>query len=382
MGRNQKNKTKGNGEGTIYVSSKTGLLVGQYCYNGKRKSVYQKKNEKTTDFKKRFSKILTEINEGTYIEKNDETFSSILKNHIDQKYKDGTTSDRGYKRDLDTFKAIEKTCNNFINKAIQKVTLNDINLAKELIKNYSKSSIDKIWRLINKTFKIAISRRLIVFNIMEDEDLKKPISKKDTKHVESLTVDEEKKLVDILNNEEKHHKYRNILLLQLNTGMRIGEVLALSKDCIDLKNKTITVYRTLTRDLKEQVIMGKTTKTGEDGVRTFPMTDATQKIITDVMKSKIFNIHNLLFWDYTKSNFVTPSQIDSYLVRLNKKYKIADNISSHVLRHTFITRCVENGMFIKAIQKIVGHKPNSSITVDVYTSISNDFILKELKKIK
>lgn len=382
MGRNQKNKTKGNGEGTIYVSSKTGLLVGQYCYNGKRKSVYQKKNEKTTDFKKRFSKILTEINEGTYIEKNDETFSSILKNHIDQKYKDGTTSDRGYKRDLDTFKAIEKTCNNFINKAIQKVTLNDINLAKELIKNYSKSSIDKIWRLINKTFKIAISRRLIVFNIMEDEDLKKPISKKDTKHVESLTVDEEKKLVDILNNEEKHHKYRNILLLQLNTGMRIGEVLALSKDCIDLKNKTITVYRTLTRDLKEQVIMGKTTKTGEGGVRTFPMTDATQKIITDVMKSKIFNIHNLLFWDYTKSNFVTPSQIDSYLVRLNKKYKIANNISSHVLRHTFITRCVENGMFIKAIQKIVGHKPNSSITVDVYTSVSNDFVLKELEKIK
>lgn len=382
MGRNQKNKTKGNGEGTIYVSSKTGLLVGQYCYNGKRKSVYQKKNEKTTDFKKRFSKILTEINEGTYIEKNDETFSSILKNHIDQKYKDGTTSDRGYKRDLDTFKAIEKTCNNFINKAIQKVTLNDINLAKELIKNYSKSSIDKIWRLINKTFKIAISRRLIVFNIMEDEDLKKPISKKDTKHVESLTVDEEKKLVDILNNEEKHHKYRNILLLQLNTGMRIGEVLALSKDCIDLKNKTITVYRTLTRDLKEQVIMGKTTKTGEDGVRTFPMTDATQKIITDVMKSKIFNIHNLLFWDYAKSNFVTPSQIDSYLVRLNKKYKIANNISSHVLRHTFITRCVENGMFIKAIQKIVGHKPNSSITVDVYTSVSNDFVLKELEKIK
>lgn len=382
MGRNQKNKTKGNGEGTIYVSSKTGLLVGQYCYNRKRKSVYQKKNEKTTDFKKRFSKILTEINEGTYIEKNDETFSSILKNHIDQKYKDGTTSDRGYKRDLDTFKAIEKTCNNFINKAIQKVTLNDINLAKELIKNYSKSSIDKIWRLINKTFKIAISRRLIVFNIMEDEDLKKPISKKDTKHVESLTVDEEKKLVDILNNEEKHHKYRNILLLQLNTGMRIGEVLALSKDCIDLKNKTITVYRTLTRDLKEQVIMGKTTKTGEDGVRTFPMTDATQKIITDVMKSKIFNIHNLLFWDYAKSNFVTPSQIDSYLVRLNKKYKIANNISSHVLRHTFITRCVENGMFIKAIQKIVGHKPNSSITVDVYTSVSNDFVLKELEKIK
>ena len=382
MERNQKNKAKDNGEGTLYVSSKTGLLVGQYCYNGKRKSVYQKKNEKTIDFKKRFNKILTEVNEGTFIEKNDESFSSILKNHIDQKYKDGITSDRGYKRDLDTFKSIVKTCDNFINKPIQKVTLNDINFAKESIKNYSNSTIDKIWRLINKTFKIAISRRLIVFNIMNDEDLKKPISKKATNPVEALTIDEEKKLVDILNKEEKHHKYRNILLLQLNTGMRIGEVLALSKDCIDLKNKTITVYRTLTRNLKEQVIMGETTKTGDDGIRTFPMTEIVQKIITEIMKNKICNIYNLLFWDYEKSNFVTPSQIDSYLSRLNKKYKIADNISSHVLRHTFITRCVENGMFIKTIQKIVGHKPNSSITVDVYTSISNDFILKELEKLK
>ena len=382
MGRNQKNKTKGNGEGTIYVSSKTGLLVGQYCYNRKRKSVYQKKNEKTTDFKKRFSKILTEINEGTYIEKNDETFSSILKNHIDQKYKDGTTSDRGYKRDLDTFKAIEKTCNNFINKAIQKVTLNDINLAKESIKNYSKSSIDKIWRLINKTFKIAISRRLIIFNIMDDEDLKKPISNKVQTSVEALTIDEEKKLTDILNNEEKNHKYRNIILLQLYTGMRIGEVLALSRDCVDLKSNTLTVYRTLTRDLNEKVILGETTKTGGDGVRTFPMTTTVRKLINEILKNKMFNIYNLLFWDFTKSSFVTPAQIDSYLTRLNKKYKISNNISSHVLRHTFITRCVESGMFIKAIQKIVGHKPNSSITVDVYTSISNDFILKELKKIK
>lgn len=381
MKRNQRNKEKGNGEGTLYVNSKTGLLIGQYCYNGKRKSVYQKKNEKTSDFKKRFNKILAEVNEGIYIEKNNESFSSILKNHIDQKYKDGITSDRGYKRDLDTFKSIEKTCSDFINKPIQKVTLNDINLAKESIKTYSKSTIDKIWRLINKTFKIAISRRLIVFNIMDDEDLKKPTSKKAINHVEALTIDEENKLIDILNSEEKNHKYRNILLLQLNTGMRIGEVLALSRDCIDLKNNTLTVYRTLTRDLNEKVIMGKTTKTGEDGVRTFPMTDTVQKIINEILKNKICNIYNLLFWDYTKSSFITPFQIDSYLSRLNKKYKIANNISSHVLRHTFITRCVENGMFIKAIQKIVGHKPNSSITVDIYTSVSNDFVLKELEKI-
>ena len=52
-------KVKGNGEGTIYKSSKTGLYVGQYTINYKRHSVYQKKNEKIGDFKKRFNNILS-----------------------------------------------------------------------------------------------------------------------------------------------------------------------------------------------------------------------------------------------------------------------------------------------------------------------------------
>lgn len=52
MERNQKNKEKGNGEGTLYTNKNTGLLVGQYCYNGKRKSIYQKKNEKQVILRK------------------------------------------------------------------------------------------------------------------------------------------------------------------------------------------------------------------------------------------------------------------------------------------------------------------------------------------
>ena len=62
-------KQKGNGEGTIYKSSRTGLYVGQYVQNNKRHSVYQRKNEKIGDFKKRFNDILSSIHTGTYIRK-------------------------------------------------------------------------------------------------------------------------------------------------------------------------------------------------------------------------------------------------------------------------------------------------------------------------
>ena len=223
---------------------------------------------------------------------------------------------------------------------------------------------------------------------MIDETLTKPISERPEQKIEALTTNEENKLIDILNNQEINHKYRNIILLQLYTGMRIGEVLALSKDCIDLKNNTLTVYRTLTQDKNYNVIMGEHTKTfkkitGIDkGKRTFPMNNNVKQIINKILKNKITNINNLLFWDYKKDFFVTPSEINSYLKRINKKYNITfSSIHSHKLRHTFITRCVESGMSQKAIQTLVGHVKGSSITLDVYTSVSNDFMIKELEKI-
>ena len=55
--RNKKNKERGNGEGTIYYSEALGCYVAQYTEpSGKRKTLKQKKNEKTTDFKKRLKR--------------------------------------------------------------------------------------------------------------------------------------------------------------------------------------------------------------------------------------------------------------------------------------------------------------------------------------
>lgn len=386
--KNKKTKSVGNGEGSFYYSEALQCYIYQYVYNGKRKTMKQKKGETKTAFKARVTETKSQKNNGTLIEKSNDTFISILENYVEQKHKDGITSDRSYKRDLETIKQIKNTCINFIDKPIQKIKIEDIEDCKESIRKYSNSVINKIWTQINKTFQIAYSRRKIPFNIMLDETLKKPISKKPEKPVEALTIDEENKLIDILNNQEINHKYRNIILLQLYTGMRIGEILALSKDCIDLKNNTLTVYRTLTQDLQYKAIMGEHTKTFkkktgiDNGKRTFPMNNKVKNVITEVLKDKTTNIYSLLFWDYSKNHYITPGEINSYLTRINRKYNIcSSSLHSHRLRHTFITRCVENGIFPKVIQNLVGHVQGSSITSDVYTSISNDFMIRELEKI-
>ncbi len=111
------------------------------------------------------------------------------------------------------------------------------------------------------------------------------------------------------------------------------------------------------------------------------MNDKVLKIIKQILNSKIDNINGLLFWDYRKDFYITPCEINSFLKRINEKYQItASSIHSHRLRHTFITRCVENGINQKVIQNLVGHVKGSTITSDVYTSVSDDFMIKELQK--
>ena len=388
MERSQKNKEKGNGEGTLYTSSKTGLLVGQYCYNGKRKSVYQRKNEKTTDFKKRFHKIIVSINEGTYIGKSSETLETIIERHIEQKNKDGITSANSYKRDKETLEQIRKCCSNFIYKPVQKVNLYDIEKSKEKMKQYKKSGIDRAWRLLFKGFRIASSpsNRLIPYNIMDDENLKKPVSVKITEKVKPLAIKEEKRLNEILDNEERNHSYRNIVKLELITAMRIGEVLARSKDDIGKENKKLLINNTLTEDREGNTILGEHTKTYnkttgiDEGVRNFPINEEINEIIDEQTNKKITNIYGLLFWNYEKNTFINPKEINAWLRRLNEKYKISKTLHNHRLRHIRITRWKEQGVDMNAIQYLAGHVEGSEITDKVYVDVSEEFAFKQLEK--
>lgn len=49
------------------------------------------------------------------------------------------------------------------------------------------------------------------------------------------------------------------------------------------------------------------------------------------------------------------------------------------LRHTFATRCIENGMQPKVLQKIMGHS-TLAVTMDLYVHVTDELRVQEMKK--
>lgn len=387
--RGLERQRKSFGGGTIYRSSKTNLLVGQYTsrIDNKRRSMYQHVDESDLDFQRRFNEKLLMESKGDVSQISDSiTMDSIISGYIKQRYDDGYTSSRSYRRNLELQKQIRSCCNNLVDKPITEVSIQDLQLAKSNIRVYAKSTIDKIWSMFNKAFQIAYNRRIIPFNIMLDDTLTKPISQIPLTKIEALTKEQRIKFREALNNSRE--TYKDILLVQLNTGMRIGELLARTIDDFDVNNRTLHIHNTLTLDENNKVIVSDHTKTYnratniDKGERTIPLDDETYNILLNRVRINKEMCKEIivpyLFYDFARNKFIGHSQVNSYLTRLNEKYKIAPKLSTHVLRHTRITELQELRVNPVVIHYLVGHTPDSQITNEVYTSVTMDFVKDEL----
>lgn len=375
----KKKRRRGNGEGTIFEDKKNKRWIGQYisgiAEDGKaiRKSVYGKTQKEVIN---KLNEVKYQMNNDIYVEKNGIKLVKIMEDIREEKLASNTISGGQYARLKWTINKIKNS--KLGEMKIQDVTKNDIQEFLNSIKDLSDSYIKKLYEQFVQAYRRAEIKKYITYNPMYE--VIKPKSDKQTKVVEALDINVQKAFTEYLNKVSiENEPYKNIFLIQMYMGLRIGEVLALSTENIDLKNKLLYVKRTLTNDKEFAIILGNKTKTYA-GNRTLPIPDFLVPIFEEQLKYANGNLHNLIFT--TNDNYIRTSAINKELKRIfEEELKTSSkNISTHCLRHTYGTRCIEAGMTAVVLQILMGHK-DVTVTLNTYTSVFNKFKEDELEKV-
>ena len=370
-------KKRSNGEGTIYAQKKDNKIIrwiGQITINGKRKSVYGKTQKEVKD---KLKQIQSNIYNHKYCEKSYVTFYQLGTELIEKKLNANIIKEVTYLRNLETL----NICKSLWYYEIQDITPTILQDFLNSLTNYSQSTIDKTYMIIGQILKEAIAQKIIYENPLNR--VIKPKSIKKSKVVDAFTIEEQKEIINALEGET----YKNVFLIGFNTGMRIGEILALTIDDIDFKNMVIRINKTSTLNKDKKRVIGESTKT-YTSTREIPITTPLKSVLRETISNYTWNKNRLLF-TLPNGNIIENSTINAQLkricknlgIRTRKKIIIRENkkinsytsdVNTHMIRHTYATRCIESGMPAVVLQKLLGHK-DVSVTLNTYTSVFNSF---------
>ena len=167
--------------------------------------------------------------------------------------------------------------------------------------------------------------------------------------------------------QEENDLYKDFFTLLFFTGMRRGELLAITNDDIDLINKQIRINKAINPKNGSEATVPKTNKAN----RIIPMTSDVYKTFSK------YKLENTIFGlDKIKPSTLTRK------CKLNcKNANINKNIRVHDFRHSFVAMCIESGVQIEKISEYVGHE-NISTTYDVYSHLYPNAKLELVSKLE
>lgn len=351
------------GDGSIYFVEKRNRYAGQIQLliddERVRKTVYGKTEREVRNKLKELQ--IQALAGNLHIDKKPKipTIFQYAEKMMDEQLALNEIRQSSYDRKMETLKMLS----DISYKQLDEVSEDDLIAFFKTQLDYSQSCINKMYQLLGAVFIKAVNRKIIEDNPLRE--IKRPKSNKKTIPVRALTVEEQKKLLNVLKNEDI--RYSDIMLLSMFTGMRIGECCALMVEDIDFEEKTITVSKTVARGKYGRNVLNET-KTSA-GMRKLHLSDD----IFEFLKSCIGNKETGLLFLSSNQNLVTTNQVNYAYAAALKAYDIVDTsvygrVDLHSLRHTYATRCIESGMPAKVLQKLLGHT-DINITLNTYCSV-------------
>ncbi len=200
--------------------------------------------------------------------------------------------------------------------------------------------------------------------------LEKPQTKYRKNPISALSRTEQARLVTYLYGESD--KFQVAVLLCLYAGLRLGELCALKWSDLDFRDRTLTVNRTLQRIAVKghasRTILLETAPKSESSRRVIPLAKETTELLQQLKKD--------MPYVFGGEKPLEPRTMQYRFKKILQESGIG-NRKFHILRHTFATNCVENGMDIKSLSEILGHS-DVKITLNRYVHPTMDSKRKQM----
>ena len=226
----------------------------------------------------------------------------------------------------------------------------------------SSSSISKVHKLLVSAYKKAVQLRMIALNPMDTVD---PVKVR-TKEMTIFTEEEVGKIFKAIETYSQHkfnnsqrHDYKLLFTMLLQTGCRVGELLALQWQDIDFKKREIHIHSTKARDSQAF----NDTKTAA-GNRYVPIIFDDLLAMLNEYRSKdgVIKTQGFIF-ENKNGGAISYQRVFLTWQRVCELAGISKNI--HTFRHTAATYLLEQGVPVAEVSRILGHA-DATITYKMY----------------
>ena len=229
----------------------------------------------------------------------------------------------------------------------------------------SHGTVIKAYTVLQGLFRKAYKTDVIDRNPMDKVERPKP--RKDeikAPEMEAFTVDELCYIMDCL--EKEPLKWRALMRLMIDTGIRRGECCGLRWAYVDLERNTITIAGNLCYT-SERGIYLDTPKNGR--LRTIGVDPAVMALLKDLQE---ITKSEYVFTQDGSTEPMHPQSPTRYMKRFSERYGV-EGLHPHKLRHSFASVAIVSGADIASVSEKLGHS-DKAVTLRMYTHADQDSI--------